>query len=109
LEVIKQLGLEVQIIFNKGAVMVLPAGVNKATGLAAALKEAGLSPDDCVGVGDAENDHAFLDFCGCAVAVANALDSLKQHADHVTHLPNGAGVAEAVELLLAGKLPAKKR
>jgi hydroxymethylpyrimidine pyrophosphatase-like HAD family hydrolase len=109
LEIIKQLGLEVQIIFNKGAVMVLPAGVNKATGLAAALKETGLSPDACVGVGDAENDHAFLDFCGCAVAVANALDSLKQHADYVTQLPNGAGVAETVELLLAGKLPAKRR
>ena len=40
--------------------MVLPAGVNKATGLAAALAELGLSPHNVVGVGDAENDHAFL-------------------------------------------------
>src|SRR5262249_50221793 len=37
LESIRDLGLELQIIFNKGAVMVLPPGVNKATGLAAAL------------------------------------------------------------------------
>src|SRR5262249_25029908 len=37
LEVIRDLGLELQVIFNKDAVMVLPAGVNKATGLAAAL------------------------------------------------------------------------
>ena len=37
-EVIEELGLELQVIFNKGAVMVLPSGINKATGLAAALQ-----------------------------------------------------------------------
>ena len=36
LEAIRDLGLELQVIFNKGSVMVLPAGVNKATGLTAA-------------------------------------------------------------------------
>ena len=60
LEAIRDLGLELQIIFNKGAVMVLPAGVNKASGLAVALARLGLSPHNVVGVGDAENDHAFL-------------------------------------------------
>jgi haloacid dehalogenase-like hydrolase len=43
LEVIRNLGLELQIVFNKGAVMVLPAGVNKASGLAAALARLQLS------------------------------------------------------------------
>ena len=33
LQIIQDLGLEFQIIFNKGAVMVLPSGMNKATGL----------------------------------------------------------------------------
>jgi len=32
-DVIRDLGLELQIIFNKDAVMVLPTGINKATGL----------------------------------------------------------------------------
>ena len=32
LETIQDLGLEKQVIFNKGAVMVLPSGINKATG-----------------------------------------------------------------------------
>ena len=41
LEAIRELGLELQIIFNKGAVMVLPPGVNKASGLEAALRRAG--------------------------------------------------------------------
>src|SRR5262249_10891435 len=37
LKTIRDLGLEHQVIFNKGAVMVLPAGINKAAGLGAAL------------------------------------------------------------------------
>ncbi|TIR63544.1 MAG: phosphoglycolate phosphatase, partial [Mesorhizobium sp.] len=56
LDVIKELGLELEIIFNKGAVMILPSGINKATGLAAALKDLRLSPHNVVGIGDAEND-----------------------------------------------------
>ena len=69
LEVIRELGLELQIIFNKGAVMVLPAGVNKASGLEAALALLELSAHNVVGIGDAENDHAFLRSCGFAVAL----------------------------------------
>ncbi len=60
--------------------MVLPAGVNKASGLAAALARLQLSPLNVVGIGDAENDHAFLRACGCAVAVANALLMVKADA-----------------------------
>jgi HAD superfamily hydrolase (TIGR01484 family) len=104
LEVIRDLGLELQIIFNRDSVMVLPAGVNKATGLAAALKELGLSPLQVVGIGDAENDHAFLKICGCAVAVANAVPALREAADFVTRGENGAGVVELIEELLENDL-----
>jgi HAD superfamily hydrolase (TIGR01484 family) len=104
LEAIAELGLELQVIFNKGAVMVLPSGINKATGLAAALKEMGLSPHNAVGVGDAENDHAFLSLCECAVAVANALPALKERADLITHADHGAGVVELIEELVASDL-----
>ncbi len=37
LETIRDLGLELQVIFNRDAVMVLPGGINKASGLVAAL------------------------------------------------------------------------
>jgi len=67
---IRELGLELQVIFNKGAVMVLPASVNKATGLAAALRDLGLSPRNVVAIGDAENDHALLRSAEYGVAVA---------------------------------------
>jgi len=97
LGLIRELGLELHVVFNKGAVMVLPAGVNKATGLSAALKLAGLSPHEVVGVGDAENDHAFLSMCECAVAVANALPAIKDHADLITNGDHGAGVVELID------------
>ncbi|MBV9219876.1 MAG: HAD-IIB family hydrolase [Methylobacteriaceae bacterium] len=97
LEVIRELGLELQIIFNKDAVMVLPAGMNKAVGLAAALAALELSAHNVVGVGDAENDHAFLHSCGAAAAVANALPMLKQAADITLHADHGAGVVELMD------------
>jgi HAD superfamily hydrolase (TIGR01484 family) len=106
LEAIRDAGLEYHLIFNKGAVMVLPAGVTKATGLAAALAKLGLSRHNVVGVGDAENDHAFLTMCECSVAVSNAIDALKQHADLVTAGDHGAGVVELIEQLLADDLAA---
>jgi hypothetical protein len=104
LQLIRELGLELQIIFNKGAVMVLPPNINKASGLAAALERLSLSPYNVVGIGDAENDHAFLSLCGCGVAVANALPSVKQKADHVTRGAVGAGFIELAELLEGGDL-----
>jgi hydroxymethylpyrimidine pyrophosphatase-like HAD family hydrolase len=100
LDAIRECGLELQVVFNKGAVMVLPAGINKAVGLAAALAEMKLSPHNAVGIGDAENDHAFLAACECRVAVANALPSLKERADWVTAADHGAGVRELVRLLV---------
>lgn len=106
LKVIQDLGLEMQVIFNKGAVMVLPSGVNKATGLAAALAELGLSAHNVVGVGDAENDHAFLSMCECGAAVSNALPAVKDTADVVTRADHGAGVAELIDHLLADDLAA---
>jgi HAD superfamily hydrolase (TIGR01484 family) len=104
LEAIRDRGLEAQVIFNKGSVMVLPSGVNKATGLQVALAELGLSAHNCVGVGDAENDHAFLRLCECAVAVRGALPALKEAADWVTDGEDGAGARELIERLISSDL-----
>lgn len=104
IEVIRELGLDLRVILNKGSVMVLPASVDKATGLSAALGELALSPQNVVGIGDAENDQAFLAMCGCGVAVANALDALKAGADHVTGGEAGAGVREIIDSLISEDL-----
>lgn len=103
-ETIRDLGLELQVIFNKGAVMVLPPGANKASGLTRALEELGIAPENACAVGDAENDHALLGMCGCAVAVQNALPALKEGADLVTAGDHGAGVVELIDRILADDL-----
>ena len=104
LEVIREQGLELQVIFNKDAVMVLPSGVNKWSGLKAALNELHLSPHNTVGVGDAENDHAFLRMCECSVAVGNALPAVKERADFVTEKTHGEGVEQLIDKLLSEDL-----
>ncbi|MEV0620656.1 HAD hydrolase family protein [Nonomuraea sp. NPDC050404] len=104
LAAIRELGLELQVIYNKGAVMVLPPGVNKATGLAAALDRLSLSAHSVVAVGDGENDHAFLRAAECGAAVANALPALKDACDVRLDGENGHGVAELAGKLLAGDL-----
>jgi hydroxymethylpyrimidine pyrophosphatase-like HAD family hydrolase len=106
LEAIREHGLELQIVFNKGAVMVLPPGVNKASGLKAALGDLGLSAHNVAAVGDAENDHAFLQASGYAVAVANALPAIKDAADLVTKGERGAGVVELIKALLENDVEA---
>ena len=105
LEAIRDLALEQHIIFNKGAVMVLPSGVNKASGLKKALQHLHLSPHNVVGIGDAENDLAFLSACGCAVAVDNALPTVKARADFVV-AEHGAGVIELARALTENDLSA---
>jgi hydroxymethylpyrimidine pyrophosphatase-like HAD family hydrolase len=85
LEAIRELALDLQVVFNKGAVMVLPSGINKATG-------------------DAENDHAFLSAAECGAAVANAVPALLERADVRTENRNGSGVIELAEQLLLDDL-----
>jgi HAD superfamily hydrolase (TIGR01484 family) len=101
---VEQSGLKLHVIFNKGSVMVLPAGVNKASGLLRALESMGIRPENVVGVGDAENDSDFLGVCGCAVAVSNALPALKLRADLLTAGDHGSGVVELIDQLLADDL-----
>ena len=107
LEVIRDLGLELKLVFNKDAVMIVAPGVTKATGLVAALDELKLSPRNVVAVGDAENDHAFLDLCECPVAVANALPMVKKNAAFVTASEDGHGVVELIDELLGDDLSSR--
>ncbi len=104
IETIRELGLELQVIFNLNAVMVLPAGINKAAGLKLALRKLGMSPHETVAVGDAQNDHSLLTLAECPVAVANAIDSIKGIAALVTHAAAGAGVVELIDQLIANDL-----
>lgn len=101
LQALAAVGVPLEVIRNKDALMILPPGIDKATGLAAALAELNLSPAETVAVGDAENDAVMLAACGQGVAVANALPALKAAADWVTRGEAGQGIVELIEWLLA--------
>jgi hypothetical protein len=105
---IRELGLDWHVILNKGSVMALPSAINKATGLQVALEDLRLSPDRTVAVGDAENDEAFMDLCGAAVAVANALPAVKRRAHAVMQGEAGSGVCELIDLMLADALKTRQ-
>jgi HAD superfamily hydrolase (TIGR01484 family) len=99
-QIIRDLALDLRIIMNKGALMVLPSQINKATGLLEALYELNIPASEVVGVGDAENDYAFLELCGFSAAVANAVPGLKSVVRFVTRADHGAGVEELISTLL---------
>ncbi|HZW39934.1 MAG TPA: HAD family hydrolase [Ignavibacteriaceae bacterium] len=103
-EAIKDFGLELQVIFNKDALMILPSGMNKGTGLKAALDELKLSPYNVAGIGDAENDFAFLTICGFSAAVENALPMIKEKVSYVSPKDHGAGVVDLIEKMLEDDL-----
>jgi 5-amino-6-(5-phospho-D-ribitylamino)uracil phosphatase len=61
--------------------------VSKAYGLSLLLKEYQLAPANLMAVGDSENDLSMFAFASRAVAMKNAADEIKEHADEVTKLP----------------------
>lgn len=84
--------------YNRGDAMIMPVGVNKGTGLLKAIKL--LNFDGItIGVGDGENDHKLFDVVDIRVAVANAVPSLKERADHVLSKEDGEGIIELLELV----------
>jgi hydroxymethylpyrimidine pyrophosphatase-like HAD family hydrolase len=100
LEAIRRQGLKLQLAYNKDSLMVLPVGIDKGSGLLAALGGLTVGPEDTVAIGDAENDESMLARAGLSVTVADALPALKSRVDRVTNGANGAGVEELIDWLL---------
>lgn len=86
--------------------MMLPQGINKATGLGEVLKTMRLSLHNCIGIGDAENDYALLEACEVGVAVSWASKSLRAIADDVLQGTAPEAVANYIrEVITDLKLP----
>lgn len=100
-----ELGLDAQLIRNREALMVIPAGASKGAGLLEVLAELGVSHHNVVAVGDAENDHTLLASCEIGVAVANAVPALMDSADHILSEVDGLGVAAFMREQLPTGLP----
>lgn len=108
METLRKRRSAVMIEYNREALMLLPAGATKGSGLLYALQELGYSPHNVVAFGDAENDLSLLEVAELGVAVANAQPALKSVADTVLSLPDGAGLREFIKDLMDGKILARK-
>lgn len=97
-------GGSTSIEYNKGAVMVLPPGATKGSGLERLLTLCGLSPRNLAAFGDAENDLSMLTLAEVAIAVGDAVPAVIETADVVATQPGPAGVLEILkEYPLGGK------
>lgn len=105
LEVLSETGGGLTMEYNKGAVMILPPGATKGTGLLSALHQLGYSSRNVLAIGDGENDRSLFEQAELAVAVENADEHIKQIADLVLETPNGEGVRNLIDQLIAGEVP----
>jgi hypothetical protein len=78
-------------VANRHDLLLLPRGIDKASGLKRLLRYWGIPASRIVGIGDADNDRALLRVCGLGVAVDTAVPSLKRQAE--VRLRPGAGEA----------------
>jgi len=86
--------------FTKHTLEINASGVSKAEGLKAVCNRLGISLDECIAVGDAENDEEMLTCAGLNVAVANGTDKIKALANVITDDCNHDGVAKIIEQYL---------
>ncbi|MFJ7118072.1 Cof-type HAD-IIB family hydrolase [Streptomyces albogriseolus] len=95
-------GGEVTVVHSvKGMVEVLPAGIDKGTGVARAAELLGFTGADTVAFGDMPNDIPLLAWAAHGVAVANAHHDLRAMADEVAPGNDEDGVAAVLERLFA--------
>ncbi len=82
--------------YNKGAVMILPPGAAKGSGLERLLTICGFSARNLAAFGDAENDLSMMTLAEVGVAVADAVPAVRDVADVVAGEPGPAGVLEVL-------------
>lgn len=75
------------------------ANNSKASGIESILNYYGIAKDECIGFGDGGNDVEMLDYCGIGVAMGNADEKVKAHADFVTTSVDEEGILHALTAL----------
>jgi len=71
--------------------------VNKGIGVSAVAEKLGLTKEEVICVGDAENDLAMIEYAGLGVAMGNATEQIKKVADYITRSNAEEGVAHVIE------------
>jgi Cof subfamily protein (haloacid dehalogenase superfamily) len=80
-------------------------GADKGLALEVACRDLGITPEDVVAFGDADNDIELFARAGASFAMGQATDAAKAAATAVTAPNTEDGVAQAIEQLLAEGAP----
>ena len=72
-------------------------GVNKATGMQRLMDELKIGREDTIAFGDGPNDVEMLQFAGTGVAMGNAQQIVKDHADYITLTNDEDGLVPVIE------------
>ena len=92
---------DLELVFSEVSSLECSAkGVSKGSGLEQLCTLLGIPMEDCIAVGDAENDLPMLRAAGLSVAMGNALDHVKTAADRIVSDLDHGGCAQAVRMLL---------
>ncbi len=78
----------------------IPNGSSKAIGIEKMLAHFGIRKEEAMAFGDGANDIEMLEYVGCGVAMGNASDEVKQHADYVTDDVDSDGILHAVKEII---------
>ena len=98
-------GLPVHVGFAEPEIIVVScAWVNKMTGIGQVCRLMGCTPAEVVAIGDADNDAEMLAGCGLGIAVGNGTEAARAAATHVVATCDEGGVAQAIRLVLEGKI-----
>ena len=97
------MGNYARLVRNVDSGMVLPAGVDKDTGLRVALELMGKRMDRTAVVGDGENDLSLFRLEALKVALGNSVLQIRERADVVYEKPGGEGVVEMIEAILSSR------
>ena len=77
-----------------------PLGVDKTRALKDTFEVLGIAPEEVISFGDAQNDLSMIEWAGVGVAMGNATDVVKEHADFVCGTNNEDGIADALATLV---------
>ena len=75
----------------------IPENGGKPVGIQVMLDKIGVDVKDCIAFGDGGNDITMLEYAGIGVAMGNANDEVKSHADYVTDDCDKDGLRKAFE------------
>ena len=71
-------------------------GIDKAKALDTVLKSMGYLQEEMIAFGDGHNDASIINYAGTGVAMANAVQALKDMADEITCSNDEDGIAESL-------------